>query len=206
MDFYSAKIVSEEFHLLDFWPEPGTYTLRLECVGKNAQSAGLLSAASSPCACASAVRAWPRWATTRTRTGRRNPSCTAEPVVREPFAARTLKSLRTHHQEFKFTMSITKLSYWKRVALHVGLASGAVIASVSSAAGAPAVTTASLIEEMTDLAGMASFPSPAYTCKQFSSYDRKSKSPRTKPRAAGSPTATAGSISARKTGRGARNT
>jgi hypothetical protein len=33
--------VSEwECHLLDFWPEPGDYTLRLECVGKNAQSQG----------------------------------------------------------------------------------------------------------------------------------------------------------------------
>ena len=39
------------------------------------------------------------------------------------------------------------------------------------------VTTAALIDEMTDLAGMAEFPSPAYTCKQFSSYDRKSKGP-----------------------------
>jgi hypothetical protein len=39
MDGYNAKVVNEEFHLLDFWPEPGTYTLRLECVGKNHQSA-----------------------------------------------------------------------------------------------------------------------------------------------------------------------
>jgi hypothetical protein len=40
MDGYNAKVVNEEFHLLDFWPEPGTYTLRLECVGKNHQSSG----------------------------------------------------------------------------------------------------------------------------------------------------------------------
>ncbi len=40
IDLFSAKVVSEEFHLLDFWPEPGTYKLRLECVGKNAQSQG----------------------------------------------------------------------------------------------------------------------------------------------------------------------
>lgn len=39
------------------------------------------------------------------------------------------------------------------------------------------VTTAGLIGEMTDLAGMAEFPEPAYTCRQFSSYDRKSTSP-----------------------------
>lgn len=35
MDFYSATIEPREFHLLDFWPEPGTYVLRLECLGKN---------------------------------------------------------------------------------------------------------------------------------------------------------------------------
>ena len=40
IDLYSAKVVNEEVHLLDFWPDPGTYTLRLECVGKNAQSQG----------------------------------------------------------------------------------------------------------------------------------------------------------------------
>jgi len=40
MDFFSPKITSEEFHLLDFWPEPGPHRLRLECVGRNVQSAG----------------------------------------------------------------------------------------------------------------------------------------------------------------------
>jgi hypothetical protein len=40
MDFYSASVVNQEFELLDFWPDPGTYTLRLECVGKSAQSSG----------------------------------------------------------------------------------------------------------------------------------------------------------------------
>lgn len=40
VEFYNAKTVSEEVHLLDFWPEPGTYTLRLECIGKSAKSAG----------------------------------------------------------------------------------------------------------------------------------------------------------------------
>lgn len=40
IDLYNATIVDEEVHLLDFWPEPGMYTLRLECVGKNAQSQG----------------------------------------------------------------------------------------------------------------------------------------------------------------------
>jgi hypothetical protein len=32
--------VNQEFHLLDFWPEPGPYTLRRECVGKNRRSDG----------------------------------------------------------------------------------------------------------------------------------------------------------------------
>ena len=40
LDFFSAKLDDEEFHLLDFWPEPGTYTLRLECTGRNPQSTG----------------------------------------------------------------------------------------------------------------------------------------------------------------------
>ena len=40
-----------------------------------------------------------------------------------------------------------------------------------------AITVESLLGEMTDLAGMAEFPEPAYTTRQFSSYDRKSVSP-----------------------------
>lgn len=40
MDFYSSSVANSEFHLMDFWPDPGKYTLRLECVGKNAQSNG----------------------------------------------------------------------------------------------------------------------------------------------------------------------
>jgi len=40
MDLYNEEILSREYHLLDFWPEPGKYTLRLDCVGKNSISAG----------------------------------------------------------------------------------------------------------------------------------------------------------------------
>ncbi len=40
LDFYSPNIVNTEFHLLDFWPEPGDYTLRLDCVGKHPASQG----------------------------------------------------------------------------------------------------------------------------------------------------------------------
>ncbi|MBV6504376.1 MAG: hypothetical protein AKCLJLPJ_02504 [Fimbriimonadales bacterium] len=39
-DMYSAEIESEEVHLLDFWPDPGDYVLRLECVGKHPLSSG----------------------------------------------------------------------------------------------------------------------------------------------------------------------
>jgi len=40
MDLYSEEILSREYHLLDFWPDPGKYVLRLECVGKNVRSTG----------------------------------------------------------------------------------------------------------------------------------------------------------------------
>ena len=40
MDLYAAETTSEEFHLLDFWPDPGRYVLRLECVGRNRASSG----------------------------------------------------------------------------------------------------------------------------------------------------------------------
>lgn len=38
LDFYSEETRDWEFHLLDFWPEPGSYKLRLECVGRNPRS------------------------------------------------------------------------------------------------------------------------------------------------------------------------
>ncbi len=38
MDFYDESTGEWEFHLLDFWPEPGEYTLRLQCVGQNPRS------------------------------------------------------------------------------------------------------------------------------------------------------------------------
>lgn len=40
LDFYGAKLAAEEYHLLDFWPDPGKYTLRLECVGRHPASSG----------------------------------------------------------------------------------------------------------------------------------------------------------------------
>jgi hypothetical protein len=40
IDLFSPELSSWEYHLLDFWPEPGKYTLRLDCVGKNVSSSG----------------------------------------------------------------------------------------------------------------------------------------------------------------------
>jgi hypothetical protein len=38
LDFYNKETDNWEYHLLDFWPEPGDYTVRLECTGKNPNS------------------------------------------------------------------------------------------------------------------------------------------------------------------------
>jgi hypothetical protein len=40
IDLYSPEITSQEFHLLDFWPEPGRHVLRLQGEGKNPASSG----------------------------------------------------------------------------------------------------------------------------------------------------------------------
>jgi hypothetical protein len=40
IDLYSRETEVDEFHLLDFWPEPGDHVLRLECVGKSPLSTG----------------------------------------------------------------------------------------------------------------------------------------------------------------------
>ena len=47
LDFYADATERHEFQLLDFWPEPGAYTLRLECVGKNPRSGGYACAVES---------------------------------------------------------------------------------------------------------------------------------------------------------------
>ncbi len=47
IDFYAERPANQEFQLLDFWPEPGTYTLRFECVGKSPQSSGYACAVES---------------------------------------------------------------------------------------------------------------------------------------------------------------
>jgi hypothetical protein len=40
IDLYNDKVDNFEYHLLDFWPEPGKYNFTLECVGKNVKSTG----------------------------------------------------------------------------------------------------------------------------------------------------------------------
>lgn len=45
------------------------------------------------------------------------------------------------------------------------------------AAGAAPVSLTSLLSELTDRGALAKLPSPAYTCRQFSSYDPAAKSP-----------------------------
>jgi hypothetical protein len=40
LNFYHEDPQNWEYHLLDFWPDPGRYVLRLECVGKDHRSTG----------------------------------------------------------------------------------------------------------------------------------------------------------------------
>ncbi len=40
IDLYRPQPDLWEFHIMDFWPEPGKYKLRLECVGRNDDSSG----------------------------------------------------------------------------------------------------------------------------------------------------------------------
>jgi hypothetical protein len=70
-DLYSTKLGNEEIHLLDFWPEPGTYRLRLPASEKTSNLPGTI-AAWNPSGCANAARAWRNTVTTETRTGRRS--------------------------------------------------------------------------------------------------------------------------------------
>jgi len=40
LDLYNEDFDIHEFQVMDFWPEPGKYTLRLECVGQNIDANG----------------------------------------------------------------------------------------------------------------------------------------------------------------------
>jgi len=47
LDFYAPGTVERAFDLLDFWPEPGAYVLRLENAGRDVRSAGTACAVES---------------------------------------------------------------------------------------------------------------------------------------------------------------
>ena len=59
----------------------------------------------------------------------------------------------------------------------VGLCCVMLLAWSPLAAAGGAITTGSLFEEMVDMAGLATFPAPAYRMVQFSSYDHRSRLP-----------------------------
>ena len=40
LDLYRAETDLFEYNIMDFWPDPGSYTLRLQCVGRNEDSKG----------------------------------------------------------------------------------------------------------------------------------------------------------------------
>ena len=61
--------------------------------------------------------------------------------------------------------------------MSLALAALALTLSAAARADEAVVTFDSLLEEMTDFRRLAEFPEPAYTCRQFSSYDRDSTSP-----------------------------
>jgi len=52
-----------------------------------------------------------------------------------------------------------------------------VLAMVLTRTAAGGITTESLLNDMTDLQRLVSLPTPAYTTRQFSSYNRQSKTP-----------------------------
>lgn len=54
---------------------------------------------------------------------------------------------------------------------------GLLVAALSGWAGSPPVTTESLLDDMTNLVALARFPSPPFTTRQFSSWDRAAVSP-----------------------------
>ncbi len=61
-----------------------------------------------------------------------------------------------------------------RYALILFLSGILAVTTATADSGQPAITTGSLLEEMTDLGQLARWPQPAYRTIQFSSYDRQS--------------------------------
>lgn len=54
---------------------------------------------------------------------------------------------------------------------------GSTVLWAGARGGKPAITTGSLFEEMVDMPALATFPDPAYSLLQFSSYDHRSRLP-----------------------------
>lgn len=59
----------------------------------------------------------------------------------------------------------------------LGTIAATVLLTLASGVAAGQITTRALLNEMTDLRPLAEYPEPEFTCRQFSSYDRASKSP-----------------------------
>ncbi len=64
-----------------------------------------------------------------------------------------------------------------RYALIYSVALAVCVQQQGVAAPDPGVSTESLLRDLVDLDGLATLPDPAFTCRQFSSYDRAAKSP-----------------------------
>ncbi len=61
--------------------------------------------------------------------------------------------------------------------VRIGLPAIAWMLTAVTAFAADVISTRTLLEQLTDLERLALVPEPAFTCRQFSSYDRASKSP-----------------------------
>jgi hypothetical protein len=73
------------------------------------------------------------------------------------------------------TMTAERITGVLTTMLVAGMLAGQGCQAVAAADG-PTVSVGSLLDEMVDRAGLARWPQPAYTCRQFSSYDRDSVS------------------------------
>ncbi len=54
---------------------------------------------------------------------------------------------------------------------------GCLLMALAATAHAATITTESLLDELIDYDAVARWPQPEFTCRQFSSYDRATKTP-----------------------------
>ena len=95
-------------------------------------------------------------------------------TLTEILRARRLSSRTTLNFDRLTRRPLLRSKRWVAVVASCVALAGALCASAGD--NTP-ITTARLLDDMTNLAGIAEFPNPAYTCKQFSSYDPAAKSP-----------------------------